>query len=162
MIPNYERQNKWMNDYVLPIFTGELHKIPENYRENKAAAKEAERDTLRADMQKAGVFDSLRKLAKEGPECDKPFKEFAQAIDRKYIDVLKYDKISRLGGELGGSGIENFFSNNCIPFYEGTYRKLGEDSRYVGFILDEKTLKLIREVLAVKEDPNPRGFAGAA
>ncbi|MCX6709005.1 MAG: hypothetical protein NTW67_05165 [Candidatus Woesearchaeota archaeon] len=162
MIPNYERQNKWMNDYVLPIFTGELHKIPENYRKNKAAAREAERDTLRADMQKAGVFDSLRKLAREGPECDKPFKEFADAIDRKYVDALnKYDKISRFRGELGGPGIEYCSFNDCHHYIE--YIGLNSHSNYVGTIKpDEKTLKLIREVLAVKEDPNPRGPAAAA
>lgn len=33
--PTYERQNKWLIDYVLPIFTGELHKISENYRNNR-------------------------------------------------------------------------------------------------------------------------------
>ncbi|VVB81586.1 Uncharacterised protein [uncultured archaeon] len=158
MIPTYERQNKWIKDYLQPLVEGRLGDFAKNYRENR-------RDALRADMQKAGVFDSLQKLEREGPECDKPFREFADAVRRKYVSVCsKYDSVSILGEELGGPGIGPAFINNLyLPFCLSlrSYYERGRTTKP-----DEETLQMIFDIRRVSEERHdyhpPRGPPAAA
>jgi len=72
-LPNYEQQNKFIRDYVLPLLQGNLKGIAHNYKRNQ-------REALRNDMQEAGVFDSLRRMDKRGTLEEQVFGEMRSNI----------------------------------------------------------------------------------
>lgn len=76
--PTGSRQNKWINDYVAPIMiSGDFEKAIKNYKENK-------RFSLREDMRKAGVYDSLKKLEEEGTSWDKVYNPMVETVMKDF------------------------------------------------------------------------------
>jgi len=103
-LPSYERQNKWMRDYIQPIFNLDFGAIVNNYKHNK-------REALRSDMEVAGVFESLKRLDSEGTSFEKLTREMREQID--LADVRKdpvgykaYIGLLDLGAKYLGRGDE--------------------------------------------------------
>ena len=58
-LPTYEEQNKWLSDYIQPIFDLDFKRIADNYKQNK-------REALRQDMKKAGIMSALQGMDERG------------------------------------------------------------------------------------------------
>ena len=90
--PSYERQNQWISDYVAPIINNfDIGKVVQNYKRNK-------REALRNEMTKAGVFESLKRLEKEGTSWDKIMSQMREGIESaKYAKMYELIDFSALG-----------------------------------------------------------------
>ncbi len=158
----HQKEAKFMRDYIFPIFTLQFGKILKNYRMNsEESACKADRKAFRQEMLEAGVYDSLRKLQTRGTESDKIFQEFADAIDKKYVNELNNSAYSVFGKQLGELRTGNQFYFIDMHIFDG--KKIGSDIGNLYLSHDTTQIeKLVREASALKEDPNPRGPPAAA
>ncbi len=85
-LPNYERQNKFIKDYVLPLLQGNLKGIAHTYKRNQ-------REALRNDMQEAGVFESLKRMDTRGTLEEHVFDEMRSNIS-KAAKEREYQKMA--------------------------------------------------------------------